>query len=100
MYTWVKLKCVLQGIRTAERFCSRDGGSAHRQKQFADESSFAGDTLTDSSKKNVPTKRGVVSATPDEDPTQRCGGGSINVDYTAKSIRLTPYLPHHSLLTM
>ena len=31
-------------------------------KHFADESSFAGDTVTDSLRKDVPTKRGVVSA--------------------------------------
>ena len=45
-------------------------------KQFADEGSFADDTLTDSSKKDVPTKRGVISAVADEDPTRegRCGG--------------------------
>ena len=37
----------------------------------------AGDTLIDSSKKDVPTERGVVSAAADEDPTREgsCGGG-------------------------
>ena len=38
----------------------------------------AGDTLKDSSKKDVPAERGVVSENADEDPTREgwCGGGS------------------------
>ena len=37
----------------------------------------AGEALTDSSKKDVPTERGVVSAAADEDPTRErwCGDG-------------------------
>ena len=39
----------------------------------------ADDTVADSSKKDVPTKRGVVSGVADEDPTRegRCGGDPI-----------------------
>ena len=51
-------------------------GSVYRQQHLADEGSFAGDTLTDSSK-GVSTKRGVVSAVADEDQERecKCGGG-------------------------
>ena len=40
----------------------------HTGNNTADQGSFAGDTLTDSSKKDAPTKRGVVSAVADEGP--------------------------------
>ena len=69
MYIWVYLRRVLQGIRTAERFCHRDG-SAHRQKHFSDDGSFADYTLADSGRKDVTSKRGAVGAVADECSTR------------------------------
>ena len=59
-----------QALLSPRRKCSP-------QQHFADEGSFAGNTLTDCSKKNVPTKRGVAGVVADEDPTREswCGGG-------------------------
>ena len=59
MYAWVYLRCVLRGIRTVKHFCCRNGNT-HRQNTLPTMVLFVGDTLVDSSKKDVPTKHGVV----------------------------------------